>query len=468
MASRWSTTLDDAAPSARRRGRLRTVAGLVGLLLFVGGTQAGVAAPGEPARQARVVAVEDQGDDGDDADRTPPEHEAAIAAYWRERDAAFARGGEAGVTFVASRLHPDLDHSVESCVRAWFPDGVQQGLRQEVTLREDTIAPAPDWRMPSGPLYDTALTDPVYRMHVEATLTGLPSNVDVEQVFAVHLAVFDGRAYGFATCVEPTVARMIIDELATHPAAQTVFGEMPAPPDTSAPVPQAPMGGGAPGSPAPEGPRPAPVPPPPPPADAPPPADTPPVDHASPPPPPPGPAPPPPPPPPASPPPAVDPAVPVSPPPMPWPTLPPREWPDAPPSDADELTIDQELFIVLVLIDGLVQAGALTVADALELLTELAEAPELDDDQRALVEANLELLRDYDDDPQGDPPRLDVLVDPETGDALGADEAVEADGAMQAAEGDDSPDVSAAHTRATRAGCDVVLDVLDIYRPACD
>lgn len=462
MASRWSTTLDDAAPpSARRPRRLRTVSALMVLLMVAGGAQTGLASTGESDPQDVSEVIEGPEDDVS----VPAADRAAIVAYWQARDAAFSRSGEAGVTFVASRLHPALDAAVESCLRAWFPEGVQDDLQQKVTLRHDTIAPAPDWHMPYGALYDTELTDPVYGMQVQAILTGLPSNVDVERVFAVHLAVVDGQAYGFATCVEPTAVRTIIDELATNPAAPAILGDLPATPDTSAPVPQQPV---PPAPPAPDQKPPAPpseppAPPPPPPAD-----ETP-EDHPPPPPPPPAGAP-----------------VPVSPPPIPWPTLPPREWPDSPPPAGEQLTVAQELFIVLVLIDGLVQAGALSVADAVELLAELAEAPELDDDQRALVEANLQLLRDFVDDPQGDPPRLYVLTDPETGEPLepgdvedpwqeedGDDpwEGADGDDPVEGADGDDPVEASAAGERAIRAmraGCDLALDVLDGYRPECD
>ncbi|HVM14393.1 MAG TPA: hypothetical protein VM287_08700, partial [Egibacteraceae bacterium] len=233
MANAWSSSLDEvASPAPRRRRRLRGVSALVVMLMVVGGAQAGMAAPGDPAEDI----AETVQDEGEDIDLVPDAHTKAIAAYWRDRDAAFSRGGEWGATFVASRLHPDLGYSVESCLRAWFPDGVPEQLQQTVLLDADTLAPSPDWRMPHGPLHDTDLTDPVYRMHVQVTLTGLPSNVDVEQTLAVHLAVVDGQAYGFAACVEPTVARTIIDQLLAE--APTAGSAPPPSPDTIAAGPQ--------------------------------------------------------------------------------------------------------------------------------------------------------------------------------------------------------------------------------------
>lgn len=412
------------------RRRLRCVSALVVMLLVVGGAQAGMAAPSDPGEDVGEMLQ----DEPADVDLMPDGHVEAIAAYWRERDAAFSRGGEAGATYVASRLHPDLGYSVEECLGAWFPEGVPGELSQKVTLDEDTVAPAPEWEMPYGPLHDTELTAPVYRMHVQTTLTGLPSKVDVDQTVAVHLAVVDGRAYGFAACIEPSVARTIMSELV---AEAPTAGPVPEPSqDTIAAGPQMSDPGvslvpppDAPPPPAPsESAAPAPAP------GMPLPPEEPPVVPV---------------PPPAEP-------DPISPPPIPWPTFPPSDEPGPrEPTTPRELTFEEELYIVLVLIDGFLRLDLITVDEAIDLFTRLLEAPELDDDHRALVEKNLELLRDHAEDPQGDPPKLHLRLDPETGEV------------MAAADDDEQPTVSQAVERATDAGCELSLDVMDAYRTDC-
>lgn len=136
----------------------------------------------------------------------------------------------------------------------------------------------------------------------------------------------------------------------------------------------------------------------------------------------------------------------------PIPELPPPVYPPMPPPDL-ELTLDEELELVLRLIDGLLLADWLTVDQAVALLVELAEAPELDDDQRALVEANLRLLWDYQDRPETDQPRLLLRVEPST------DTTSQTWGLPATPE--EEP--------LTPSDCDVTLDVLEDHRKAaCD
>ncbi|MEX2618629.1 MAG: Ig-like domain-containing protein [Egibacteraceae bacterium] len=230
------------------------------------GAGAGTAASAEPSAPFQDLP---QASSAQEDVAVPDEHAAAIAAYWDERTAAFQGSPVDGITFVAERLHPSLGYSVERCRRAWYPDGVPDQLRQELTLRADTVAPVADWRMPYGPLHDTALSSPVYRMHVQVVLSGLESNVEVEQTVAVHLTVIGERAYGFASCVEPTVARTINDRL-TPPSSELTASSPPTPaPDLvvappPAPAPEAPaleaLAPAPPPAPASEAPAPAPPP----------------------------------------------------------------------------------------------------------------------------------------------------------------------------------------------------------------
>lgn len=382
MANNWSTPLGTAGSPARSP---RLVRPLAVLLAFTLAMTAGVVVGAEGASSAErpEVPVEPVAEDESaEADPIPEGHAAAIAAYWRDRDAAFARSPEDGVTFVASRLHPSLGYSVERCRRAWYPHGLPEHLRQRVVVDEGTVSPDPEWRMPHGPLHDTELASPVYRMHVQTVLSGMATGVDVDKTVAVHLAVIGGKAYGFSSCVEPTVARSIITRLTSPERAPLRLVDPSAP--LPAPAPPAPAPVPAPPAPAPApapAPPPTPTPPPPPPAPAPVPIPAP-----------------------------VPPPAPQVPPPV---VQPPPVTPPPPPPEQD-LTLDEELTLVLSLIDGLLQAGWLSVDEAVDLLVELADAPELDDDQRALVESNLRLLWDYQDRPEGDLPRLNLSTEPDS------------------------------------------------------
>lgn len=356
MARTWSTTLTEARASAGgRRLRRSTLAGTLAVaIVLAGGAQAGVASPSpaveetssvvEPAEPITVEAI-------------PDEHLAAIRSYFEERDAAFARGADAGVSFVASRLHPGLGYSVDQCRRAWFPEGVPDQLRQATTIQEDTVVAASDWRMPHGPLHDMEIASPVYRAHVQTVLTGLASGVDVDRTVAVHLSIVGGQAYGFGTCVEPTVARTLITRLTTttgvqRPAPVPQSDPAPAPTDSAPPA-------GDPVEPTPWPPEPAPSPP-----------------------------------------------APSQPQPDSVPETPEEPTIPAPPAPEEELTLDEELDLLLTTVDGLLHAGLLSVDEAIEVLVELADAPELEDHHRQLVEANLRLLGDYQDQPEGELPRL--------------------------------------------------------------
>lgn len=366
MARTWSTTLTEARASAGgRRLRRSTLAGTLAVAVVLGGgAQAGVASPSPAVEETSSVVVPAE---PITVEAVPDEHLAAIRSYFEERDAAFARGADAGVSFVASRLHPGLGYSEDQCRRAWFPEGVPDQLRQATTIQEDTVVAASDWRMPHGPLHDMEIASPVYRAHVQTVLTGLASGVDVDRTVAVHLSIVGGQAYGFGTCVEPTVARTLITRLTTTTAVQE-----PAPVPQSDPAP-APTGSappaGDPVEPTPWAPEPAPSQP----------APTQPAPSQ---------------PPPSQPRPGPVPETPEE------PTIP------APPAPEEELTLDEELDLLLATIDGLLHAGLLSVDEAIEVLVELADAPELEDHHRQLVEANLRLLWDYQDKPEGELPRL--------------------------------------------------------------
>lgn len=339
MAQEWSTLAHaERSPApARGRGRWLVAAGVIALALAVlGATQAGLGGLRGLSLTNATAPGDGAGAPDDAMPAVPAAHATAIADYWQEREAAFARGSTEGVTFVASRLHPALGYDPGGCLASWFPGGVPDKLRQQVTADLDSVAPAPEWRMPHGPLHDTELAAPVYRVEVRTVLTGLRSGVDVDRTVAVHLAVVDGSARGFAACVEPTVARTILDELA--PAAEPTVGGQPIPAPPPAP----------PGA-------------------------------------------------------SVD----------PRPVDPPRALPAdpvVPPSPGEALTVDEELRAVLELMDALLQSGELTVAEAVDLLAELAAAPELDTAQRALVQENLRLLREA--DPNAAPPRLVLELGP--------------------------------------------------------
>ena len=335
------------------RGRWLLGGGALALALAVLAiVQPGLAARDSLALTTAAAPAQDTDDAPAAPDTVPPEDATAIADYWQERDAAFADGATEGMRFVASSLHPALGYSPDGCLAAWFPGGVPDDLRQQVTADLDSVTPAPDWRMPYGPLHDTELAAPVYRVEVRTVLTGLRSGVDVDRTVAVHLAVVEGRARGFAACVEPTVARAIINELAPAADPTIVTGEpIPAPPAEPATVEPRPADAW-PAEPWPAEPWP----------DEPSPADAPPTRPA----------------------PPADPVI--------------------PPSPGEELTVEEELRAVLQLMDALLQSGDLAVAEAIDLLAELAAAPELDAAQRALVQENLRLLREA--DPDAAPPRL--------------------------------------------------------------
>jgi hypothetical protein len=91
-----------------------------------------------------------------------------IKAIWRDFDASWDEGVDAGLAFLEEHAYPELGLTAESC-RITFDLGPTDTFREDVVLDEDSIEPDEGWIMPRGPLAGETPDGTVYVMTIETS-----------------------------------------------------------------------------------------------------------------------------------------------------------------------------------------------------------------------------------------------------------------------------------------------------------